>query len=203
MRRGRHAAGVVTLLCALLCLLVLPAAAERPYPPSPPPEPPASEVEASCEIDDAPDLTCEGQGYLPDSTVTIEVRRAGPDTVVAALEVQVGADGTFRAHDELPCDVAGATVVVTITGRDGQDRPTVETRTIEVPPAPDCDPSDPNRAGVAGEEVVQGAPDGGDDDGPLAFTGRNLLILAAIALLVLLLGAALVRARGKRGDGPA
>lgn len=203
MTRARNAASLVIIsACALLLLVALPVTAQEPYPPSPPPEEPDARVELTCEVDDDRVLTCEGSGYLPGSTVTIEVREAGRDGVVAEFTAQVGEDGTFVAEELLPCSVAGSSVVVRVTGRDSRDRPNTQTRRLEVPDDPDCPGS-----GVLGQGDerdggdVLGVPVDRDDDGSLAFTGRNLLLLAAIALVLLALGAALVRHRRRQGDG--
>ena len=224
--RGRRAAAV--LVGVLAVVLAVPALAQQPYPPPPPEDPGSGRVETRCEIEinEAREIHCEGEGYLADSEVYIEIRRAGQPSalaplatisllsqqgnngnLVAAYSEDVDDDGEWDTEYPLPCDYTADKVRVRVTGRDSEDRPVTESTMLDVPESPGCTAEDPG-GNIGGE----GQAPGGDDealgavdrkpDGSLAFTGRNLVLLLALALVLVTLGAVLVRMKQGRG-GPA
>lgn len=227
---GRRAA--LSLAVLLAFLLTVPALAQQPYPPPPPdPDPGSGRVETRCEIDGTREIACEGELYLADSTVTIEIRRAGQPSalapmatisllaqqgsgnLVAAYTEQVDSEGEWDTEYQLPCDYTANKVRVRVSGRDSEDRPVTESMMLDVPESPGCTAEDPG-TGSGGEGELSGdgaAPGGADEvlaavdrnpDGSLAFTGRNLVLLVALALVLVALGAVMVRLKNSRGEAP-
>lgn len=206
---------MLSMVLLLLGVVALPALAQG-YPPPPPP--PSGGGTATVEITTCPNsFTAEGRGWLADSTVVIEVFAAGGSAAmaplatnglvlaqqgnrVAAFTAAVDSDGEFTAHYQFEPDYDRNSARIRISGRDANNKSTTFTRTVRLVDRGGCD----RAIGVAGEAEVDPAVGGqGSDGGPgttdasqfLAFTGRNLLILLAIALLLVTFGTILVRSR--------
>lgn len=133
--------------------------------------------------------TISGQGWLPDSTVTI--------SVLSDREIldrsDVGADGSFSTQVTIPADLAPGEHVLRVEGTDADGEATRVEATFTVA-APDDQPEGEN---PPGEEPPPG------DDGDLAATGAGLLGAVASAAVLLAVGWALVRftrQRRRRGE---
>lgn len=232
---ARRLAVVVVLGSALVGLSPAPLTAQQPYPPPPPPDGEPGQVELSCDIDSSREIACEGEGYLEDSQVNVEIRRTGQPSepgggnLEAAFVVQADGEGEIAFDHQLDCSYRANGVLVRASGRDAEDRPATNSERLDVPPPPEgCQQVEPagqdsDQGGVGGEgterpagegPATDGAARGGggadqrgtgvlgavdrQPDGSLAVTGRNLVLLLAVALVTLALGAVLVTARRQR-----
>lgn len=220
MARARAIVAVVAV--AMLSLLASPALGQDPYPPGPPGGEGSTDAEVSAEVQCSDDgtrtLVAEGTGFLADSTVEIEVRAHGSaaaDGTLAAYDEPVDGEGTFDTSYELPDDYDQRKVRLRVRGRDAEERPVTESHVLDA--APNCgsdtgvqgqdeDRDDEDGANVlgTGQDQNLGAPAvDRDADGSLAVTGRNIWLLAALALVLATLGTVLARFRRDRAIGAA
>lgn len=218
MVRGRAIVGLVAV--AMLAVFASPALAQDPYPPSPPDGDGSADAEVSAEVQCSDDgqrtLVAEGEGFLAGSTVEIEVRAHGSaasDGPLTAYDEPVDDEGTFDTSYELPDDYDHQKVRLRVRGRDAEDRPVTESHVLDA--APNCgsgtgvqgqdeerDGGDADGADVLGRNQGLGAPAvDRDADGSLAVTGRNIWLLAALALVLATLGTVLARFRRDRATG--
>lgn len=190
MRRAASAA----ISVVLLLLALAPAAlAQQPYPPPPPPdgEDPVA-VAVFVEVGADGVFRCQGSGWMPGSNPTVELRhvddagrsaaaadddaRAGD--LVATGQASVDAEGNLTCEITIPCPFDASEVYVRVTGVDENGVATSQSEIVPVAPITRC--------------AIDG---GGDPDGALSDTGRDILILFTIALLLIAGGSALARQR--------
>lgn len=190
MRRAASAAISVVLL---LLALAPTALAQQPYPPPPPPdgEDPVA-VAVFVEVGADGVFRCQGSGWMPGSNPTVELRHvsdAGRSAAAAADDARAGdlittsqasvdASGNLTCDVTIPCPFEADQIYVRVTGIDENGVATSQSDVVPVAPITRC------------------AIDGGGGGGTtLPRTGRDLLVLFAIALVFIAGGTALARQR--------
>ena len=126
------------------------------------------------------DVTVSGNGFVPGSTVTVEVTDADGNVIDALEGVEVDADGQFEATWTVPEGVDAGELTITAT-----------------------DDSDGDISGSATLTITDGVGPAGDrdDEGGLAVTGAGgIMLLAGLSALLLMAGAGLYIARSRRNS---
>lgn len=196
----------VGALVAIVALFVLGigAASAQSYPPPTPTPTPTSDgptVEISCSLSagqQGATVTCVLSGFLPNSTVAVEVQGGvqfcvdgvaqAPGPYQDAFTEPVGADGTVEITYEFP-DGAVGDYTVTVDGVDENAQPVTMSDTITMDAAPGC-------------QATPGGSDGGVvNPGVLGNTGADVALLVGIVAVLLLAGGALLLAARRRNAG--
>lgn len=201
------------MVVVVLSVLAGPALAQDPYPPPPPegdgPVDVTVEVEVACSDDgEGRAVTARVEGFLAGSSATVEIRAEDSGHTLATHRVDVDGNGRATLQATLPDDDTQPRVALRVTGRDAEDGAVTESRVVDAE-ASGC--HDDGGVGVAAEVETEADADVAaqhaglaapafdrDDDGSLAYTGHNIVLLLVIALVLATLGAVLVRFRTAR-----